>query len=56
MIRMQLRVHYELILEAPEGALGVLAAMLREEMTGGLELRVSVEVDINVADNWLVAH
>src|SRR5690606_3034074 len=54
--RMLLQVHDELIFEAPEGELDVLAAMLREEMTGALELRVSVEVDINVADNWLVAH
>ncbi len=54
--RMLLQVHDELIFEAPEEELDVLAAMLREEMTGALELRVPVEVDINVADNWLDAH
>lgn len=54
--RMLLQVHDELIFEAPEEELDVLRTMLREEMTGALKLRVPVEVDINVADNWLDAH
>ncbi len=54
--RMLLQVHDELVFElAPDVAHGV-GDLVREEMVGALPLDVPIEVDINVADNWLDAH
>lgn len=54
--RMLLQVHDELVFESPVEEIEYLQEMIREEMSGALKLEVPVEVEINVADNWLDAH
>jgi len=54
--RMLLQVHDELLFESPPEEVERLTAMVREEMSGALELTVPVRVDIGVGDNWLDAH
>lgn len=54
-LRMLLQVHDELVCEAPRERAEELAAVLAEEMSGAMELRVPLEVDVGVGDNWLEA-
>ncbi|MDX1430238.1 MAG: DNA polymerase [Rhodothermales bacterium] len=53
---MLLQVHDELVFELPEEDVESTSAMVREHMTEALPLELPIEVDINVADNWLDAH
>ena len=50
--RMILQVHDELVLEAPEEELAVVAALLQEEMSSAFELLVPLKVDVEVGHNW----
>jgi len=54
--RMLLQVHDELLFEVPPDECDSLEDLVRAEMSGALELRVPVRVDIGVGENWLVAH
>lgn len=54
--RMLLQVHDELVFEVRPDEADPLAALVLEEMTQALPLSVPIEVDINLADNWLDAH
>nr|HQI75702.1 DNA polymerase [Candidatus Latescibacterota bacterium] len=54
--RMLLQVHDELLFEVPPDECDALKDLVRAEMSGALELRVPVRVDIGVGENWLVAH
>jgi len=49
-------VHDELLFEVPPDECDALKDLVRAEMSGALELRVPVRVDIGVGENWLVAH
>ena len=54
-LRMLLQVHDELVCEAPRDAAPGLAAMIRDEMTGAMKLRVPLKVDVACGENWLEA-
>jgi DNA polymerase-1 len=50
--RMLLQIHDELLFETPPGEVETLAAMVREEMAGVMELAVPLRVDVKVGPNW----
>ena len=54
--RMLLQIHDELLFEAPEEEIGALAALVREAMTGALDLTVPLGVEIAAGANWLDVH
>ncbi len=54
--KMILQVHDELVFSVPEEEIDVLMPLVTEEMIKALPLNVPIEVDINVAENWLDAH
>ncbi len=54
--RMLLQVHDELVFEAPLHEVDQLREIVRDEMVGALALGVPIEVEMEVADNWLDAH
>jgi DNA polymerase I len=51
--KMLLSVHDELVFESPPGEVDPVARLVREEMTGAMELRVPLKVDIGAGPNWL---
>jgi DNA polymerase-1 len=51
--RMLLQIHDELVFEAPAGELAALAEIVRREMTGALDLKVPLEIDLATGPNWL---
>ncbi len=51
--RMLLQIHDELVFEAPEEEIPRLAEMVRREMTGALDLKVPLKVDLSIGVNWL---
>jgi len=53
--RMLIQVHDELVFESPPSALAADAAMIREEMSGAIPLRVPLRVDVAAGPNWLDA-
>lgn len=54
--RMILQVHDELVLSVPHNEVDEVKALVVDEMVAALPLNVPIEVDVNVADNWLEAH
>jgi DNA polymerase I len=50
--RILLQVHDELLLEAPAGEIDILIPLLRERMGAAEALKVPLEVDVKVGDNW----
>lgn len=50
--KMLLQVHDELIFEVPEGEVEDLKSLVREKMEGVVSLKVPLNVDIGVAQNW----
>lgn len=51
--RMLLQIHDELVFEVDGGAVGALARVVDEEMTGALALDVPLKVDLAAGPNWL---
>ena len=51
--RMLLQIHDELVFEAPVEEIPRLAEAVRREMTGALDLRVPLKVDLATGSNWL---
>jgi DNA polymerase I len=51
--RMLLQIHDELVFEAPLDEIPRLAELVRTEMTGALDLKVPLKVDLASGDNWL---
>jgi DNA polymerase-1 len=49
---MLLQVHDELVFETPTEAVEADSAMIRQEMTQAMELRVPLKVDIGFGKNW----
>lgn len=54
--KMLLQVHDELVFEVASGEEKLLTDLVKGEMIDALPLKVPVEVDLNIADNWLDAH
>ncbi len=54
--KMILQVHDELVFEAPESELNVVAAILKNEMEGAVRLEAPLKVDIGSGKNWSDAH
>jgi DNA polymerase-1 len=50
--RMLLQVHDELLLEAPMEEIETLVPLLRERMGAAEALKVPLEVDVKIGDNW----
>jgi DNA polymerase-1 len=50
---MTLQVHDELVLEVPEGELGVVAPLVKSIMEGAFQLDAPLKVDMKVGKNWL---
>jgi DNA polymerase-1 len=51
-----LTIHDELLFEVAPPDVDKLTELVREEMTGVLDLKVPLEVHLGVGDNWLEAH
>ena len=54
--RMVLSIHDELLFDAPREEVDRLKVLVTEEMEGAMELKVPLEVEIGVGENWLEAH
>ena len=50
--RMLLQIHDELLFETPRDAADADGLIIAEEMTGAMQLRVPLEVDLGVGPNW----
>lgn len=50
-----LQVHDELLVEAPEEELAIASIILQEEMEHAISLKVPLEADVNMGENWLEA-
>jgi len=50
--RIILQVHDELVVEAPEGEIDVVAPLMREVMEDAFDLRADLKVDLRVGQNW----
>jgi DNA polymerase-1 len=53
---MLLTIHDELLFEVAPGDREALEALVKEEMAGGLNLKVPLEVHVGVGKNWFEAH
>lgn len=54
--RMILQVHDELVFEVPPDEIEELRTFVVKEMVEALPLKVPIEVDVGIGDNWLDAH
>ena len=54
--KMLLQVHDELVFEVAGGEEKVMKDIVEHEMIDALPLKVPIEVDVNIANNWLDAH
>ncbi|MDG2440772.1 MAG: DNA polymerase, partial [Crocinitomicaceae bacterium] len=53
---MLLQVHDELVFDVHESEVEMMQNLVKKEMESAIELVVPMEVEIEVADNWLDAH
>lgn len=53
--RLILQVHDELLVEAPQEEAAMAAIILQEEMEHAISLKVPLEADVNMGENWLEA-
>ena len=54
-LRMLLQVHDELVCETPREKAESMAGILRDVMTGAMDLRIPLKVDVACGENWLEA-
>jgi DNA polymerase-1 len=54
--RLVMQVHDELVFEVPEGELPAIRKRVPELMAGVAELKVALQADVGVGDNWDEAH
>jgi DNA polymerase-1 len=54
--RMLLTVHDELVLEVPEAELDRVSSLVKSAMEGAARLRVPLEVELGIGDNWAEIH
>ena len=55
-LKMMLQVHDELVFECPADQVDAMAAMVKAEMEGAMELKVPLEASVGTGKNWLEAH
>ena len=55
-VRMIMQVHDELVFEVARDAVGEVAPLIRERMSGAAELAAPLVVDVGEGDNWDEAH
>jgi len=53
--RMLLQIHDELVFEVPREAVEAEKEMIVQEMSGAIQLRVPLKVDVGVGENWMDA-
>jgi DNA polymerase-1 len=51
--RMLLQIHDELLFEVPDDELAAMAGIVSAEMTGAMQLKVPLKVDVAAGPNWL---
>ncbi len=51
-----LQVHDELVIETPDEEIDTIKEILQEAMSGAIELKVPLTIDIGVGNSWLEAH
>ena len=54
--RMILQIHDELVFDVPRAEVDELTSLVRERMTGVVELAVPLVVDVGMGRTWLEAH
>ena len=54
-MKMLLQIHDELVLETPEGLAAEHAAIVCEEMENAMSLRVPLQTEAGIGDNWMTA-
>ena len=54
--KMLLQVHDELVFDVHESEIETLKKLVKHEMESAVELVVPLDVEVEVADNWLAAH
>ena len=55
-LKMMLQVHDELVFECPRNQVNEMAAMVKAEMEGAMNLQVPLEASVGYGENWLEAH
>ena len=50
--KLVLQIHDELLIEVPKEELDAVCSIVREEMSSAADLKVPLEVDVNVGMNW----
>ena len=55
-LRMMLQVHDELVFECPRDQVDAMAAMVKAEMEGAMQLKVPLVASVGFGTNWLEAH
>lgn len=51
-MRLLLQIHDELVIEAPEPDAEAMAAVLRQEMEGAMDLKAPLKVDLGIGEDW----
>ena len=51
-----LQLHDELIIEAPDAEKDMIVDLMKDEMSGVMQLKVPLEIDIDYGNNWDDAH
>ncbi len=54
--KMLLQVHDELVFDVHESEIDIMQKLVKEEMESAVELVVPLDVEMEIADNWLDAH
>jgi DNA polymerase-1 len=54
--KMLLQVHDELVFDVHEDEIDLMKELVKTEMEGAVQMTVPMEVEMEVADNWLDAH
>ena len=54
-LKMLLQIHDELVLETPEALAAEYAAIVCEEMENAMSLRVPLQTEAGIGDNWMIA-
>ena len=51
-----IQVHDEILIDCPEGESDVIEEIVREKMTGAVEISVPLEVQVGKGKSWYEAH
>ena len=54
--KMLLQVHDELVFDVHKSEIDILQKLVKHEMESAVEMAVPLDVEMEVADNWLEAH